>query len=40
MLAKLCEMEDKIKSKEAVKYNQRLAAKELSDLLPGDRVYV
>ena len=33
-------MEDKIKSKQAVQYNQRHAAKELSDLLPGDRLYV
>ena len=39
-LAKLCETEEKIKSKQAVQYNQRHAAKELSDLLPGDRVYV
>ena len=33
-------MEDNIKSKQAVQYNQRLAAKELSDLLPGDQVYL
>ena len=39
-LAKLRETEEKIKSKQVVQYNQRHAAKELSDLLPGDRVYV
>ena len=35
-LAKLRETEEKIKSKQVVQYNQRHAAKELSDLLPGD----
>lgn len=39
-LAKLCETEEKIKTKQVVNYNQRHAAKELSNLLPGDRVYV
>ena len=39
-LAKLCETEEKIRSKQVVQYNQRHAAKELSDLLTGDRVYV
>ena len=39
-LAKLREKEERIKSKQAVQYNQRHAAKELSDLLPDDRVYV
>ena len=39
-LAKLRETDDKIKSKQAVQYNQQHAAKELTDLLPGDRVYV
>ena len=40
-LANLRETEEKIRSKQAVQYNQRHAAKELSDLLPGDRqVYV
>ncbi|XP_015768943.1 PREDICTED: ankyrin-1-like [Acropora digitifera] len=39
-LAKFCETEEKIKSKQVVQYNQRHAAKELSNLLPGDRVYV
>ena len=39
-LAKLRETEEKIKSKQVVQYNQRHAAKELGDLLPGDRVYV
>lgn len=37
--AKLCETE-KIKTKQVVNYNQLHAAKELSNLLPGDRVYV
>ena len=39
-LAKLHETEEKIKNKQVVQYNQRHAATELSDLLPGDRVYV
>ena len=39
-LAKLRETEERIKSKQGVKHNQRHAGKELSDLLPGDRVYV
>ena len=38
--AKLCETEEKIKTKHVVNYKQRHAAKELSNLLPGDRVYV
>lgn len=38
--AKLCETEEKIKTKQVVNYNQRHAAKELRNLLPGDRVYV
>ena len=39
-LAKVREKEEKIKTKQAVHYNQRHAAKELSSLLPSDRVYV
>lgn len=39
-LAKIRDTEEKIKSKQVVQYNERHAAKELSDLLPGDRVYV
>ena len=39
-LAKLRETEEKIKTKQVVYYNQRHGAKELSSLLPGDRVYV
>ena len=39
-LTNLRETKEKIKSKQVVQYNQRRAAKELSDLLPGDRVYV
>ena len=39
-LAKLRETEEKMKSKQVLQYYQRHAAKELSNVLPGDRVYV
>ena len=39
-LPKLREMEEKIKTKQAVHYNQRHAAKELRNFIPGDHVYV
>ena len=39
-VTKLRETEGRIKSKKAVQYNQQHTATELSDLLPGDRVYV